>query len=231
MTDTILHTETDDETGIVLKIIVDDCGDTDSPLEYSEGIIFAVLHGRYQNPAKDKGLTSPEAIAIFGIENADDYAQFALYLYDHGSRTYRIGDEITQGAPDVGSRNPFLGRLPQGHAEFDSGRVGSIFVRREDFPEGHDLSAVAEATCEAYTDWANGNICGFQIEDEDGNGLDSCWGFIGDYDDSGCLEQARDAFNAAVSEAKDGLATAKAIEIEEANLALIASRPDLYAHA
>ena len=32
-----------------------------------------------------------------------------------------------------------------------------------------------------YTDWCNGNCHGYVIEDADGETVDSCWGYIGDY--------------------------------------------------
>jgi hypothetical protein len=33
-----------------------------------------------------------------------------------------------------------------------------------------------------YDDYLTGNVWGFIVEDEDGNHVDSCWGFVGDVD-------------------------------------------------
>ena len=40
---------------------------------------------------------------------------------------------------------------------------------------------------EVYSDWANGNVYAFLIEDEHGDVVDSCHGFIGDVDE--CLSE------------------------------------------
>jgi hypothetical protein len=40
---------------------------------------------------------------------------------------------------------------------------------------------------ETYSQWANGEVYGYDVQDKEGNSLDSCWGFYGiDY----CREEA-----------------------------------------
>ena len=39
-----------------------------------------------------------------------------------------------------------------------------------------------------FNQWANGDVWGFKIEDEQGNEIDSCWGFYG-------IESAREEVN------------------------------------
>jgi hypothetical protein len=50
-----------------------------------------------------------------------------------------------------------------------------------------------EAEIGAYSDWANGNCYGYVVTDVNGDEIDSCWGFIGDYDESGLMERANDS--------------------------------------
>ena len=33
-----------------------------------------------------------------------------------------------------------------------------------------------------FEDWAFGNVYGYEVLDADGENIDSCWGFFGDYD-------------------------------------------------
>ena len=42
---------------------------------------------------------------------------------------------------------------------------------------------------ETYDDYLTGQVYGYIIEDENGEQLDSCWGFLGDY--KNCLEEAK----------------------------------------
>lgn len=227
-----VHTETCEASGLTLKIIADETGGADyNPAEEDEAILFAVLHGRYINSdrAQGLGLTSPEAIEAYAHEKRATWAAFPLYLYDHSGRVYRA----SRGG------NPFVGRLPQGHAEFDSGRVGSIFVDfaavgcKKSWNKAKKLEhafKAAQGFCEYYTDWANGNIWGYVIKDEDGDTVDSCWGFIGDWDgDDLALDAGREALEAYGEDAKAAKAAARAAQIAEDAAALEAARPDLYA--
>lgn len=203
----VAHTE--ELEGVTLKIVNDDSGGIDSPVDTDEAVIFAVLHRRYENPADKRAVhkangecydfSSVEGIREFEADNAapdSTWAVFGLYMYDHSGTSYR--------AAELATGNPFMGHLPQGHAEFDSGRVGIIALKRADVgtpgtPYGNGAGVVgtfleqANQVCECYTDWANGNVWGYVIEDEEGEHLDSCWGFIGDSDEKYLMEQAREA--------------------------------------
>ena len=48
----------------------------------------------------------------------------------------------------------------------------------------------------AYDDYLTGNCFGYVVERSDGEEIDSCWGFIGDYEGH-CLEAARQAVSGA----------------------------------
>lgn len=99
-----------------------------------------------------------------------------LYLYDHSGLRIKIGS--------------FQGLLPQGHAEFDSGQVGWIFASHKEIKENwskkkltKELIAQAqklmESEVEEYDRYLSGDCWGYVIETEDGETVDSCWGFIG----------------------------------------------------
>lgn len=167
----VYHSETDSRTGITLKIVLDDSGSTESPLDSDESVIMAVLHPRHINPAKDHGLNSPEEIEEFAKANLE-WQEFPLFMYDHSDTVYRPSK----------SGNPFS-------CPWDSGRVGSIFIKTADVLEPFNA---AELVCEEYTSWVNGEIYGYVVEDSNGDDLDSCWGFVGDPNEF-VLEEGREA--------------------------------------
>jgi hypothetical protein len=40
-----------------------------------------------------------------------------------------------------------------------------------------------EGEVKTFNQWLNGECYGYQLEDEEGNETDSCWGYIGDSDE------------------------------------------------
>lgn len=96
-----------------------------------------------------------------------------LYLYDHSGLSISTGD--------FGDR-------------FDSGQVGFILITQAKLDEmgvkpGFDLEACLKAEVEEYDDYLGGRVWGYVIKNEDGEELESCWGFIGDT--SYVLQEAR----------------------------------------
>jgi len=106
---------------------------------------------------------------------------FSLYLYDHSSLTIKIGN--------------FYGMLPEGHAEFDSGQVGYIYVTRQDilkaYPSWKHLTAgrlyqvtkVLEAEVDIYNKYLNGEVYLMTITNLSGDHIEDCGGFY-DIDDT-----------------------------------------------
>jgi hypothetical protein len=216
--------ETDDETGITLKIESDDDGGTESPLEHDSAVIMGVLHNRYQNPARKHDLHTQADLERFERENcagkSAPWVAFPLFMIDHSGTAYRVSDPAPKGERPV---NPFA-------CPWDSGRVGTLFVKlseiaKRNTPRAEKLAQArksADITCEVYTAWANGEVYGFVIEDAEGEHLDSCWGFIGAPDDEYLMSTAREQFDYYKAKARKALAESTAEELTD-------SRPDLYA--
>ena len=102
-----------------------------------------------------------------------------VYAYVHGGVALRAGSS-------------WHGLLPQGHAEFDSGQSGFVYISKADalkhwFVNAKRMSAkrlkrVREgilSSFKEYASWVEGDCWGYVIKDEDGQDYDSCWGFIG----------------------------------------------------
>ena len=88
------------------------------------------------------------------------------------------------------------------HCPWDSGQVGFVYATLETIRKEYDVRRVTAALREkvaqvlkqevdTYGDYLSGNVYGYVVEKGDDE-IDSCWGFIGDYDDY-CLEEARSA--------------------------------------
>lgn len=82
-----------------------------------------------------------------------------------------------------------------GWDSFDSGQLGFVYVSHADIIKEYgslDLERAKKCLIgevETYDDYLTGQVYGYRIEDENGDELDSCWGFIGDYEY--CLDEAR----------------------------------------
>lgn len=194
MSDTIA---TDEATGVTLSIEVDPCpSDVASPAD-DDAFIMAVLHRNLINPAADKGLTSQEAIEQFELachEGREPYKAFPLFMFDHSSQTYKVGEPV---APGERPANPFGDGM---YAQFDSGRLGTLFVRTGE--DGlTDPDAAAKGFCAQYTAWANGEVYFYVVTDGDGHVLDSHGGYIGEDGYKAAEEDGRDDFDGHVAEA------------------------------
>lgn len=125
-----------------------------------------------------------------------------LYLYDHSGITMN-----TAGF----------------HCPWDSGQVGFIYVLLEDVRKEYNVKRVSpklrrkvedalRVEVDTYDDYLRGNVYGFEVE-KDGEHVESCWGFLGDYEDY-CLNEARSTADYAERQAlplldKAGLLTAQ----------------------
>ena len=87
------------------------------------------------------------------------------------------------------------------HCPWDSGQVGFIYVTLENIRSEFNVQRVTakrrdqvadhlRREVQTFSDYIGGAVYGFVIEDSDGEQIDSCWGYIGDYDGY-CLTEAR----------------------------------------
>lgn len=97
-----------------------------------------------------------------------------LYLYDHSGITI--------------STSPFSCR-------WDSGMVGVIYITKEKAFKEYDqkkltrafkerLAGYLESEVKAYDQYLTGQVYGYIVEDEEGNRIESCWGFFGETDEA-----------------------------------------------
>lgn len=101
-----------------------------------------------------------------------------LYLLDHSGITISAGRAITS-ITGFTRENPY----PMDSAGWDTTHVGFIFATTDRIAEtGSDVENMEKYLrdeVEEYAQYLEGDVYGYVIEDEDGNDLDSCWGYFG----------------------------------------------------
>jgi len=136
------------------------------------------FHSRY-SLGDEKG-TDPRETMTFLKNSKAIY--LPLYLYDHSGLTMSTG--------------PFS-------CPWDSGQVGWIYASpesvRKEFGKRitkqikEKVLKILEAEVAEYDSYLKGEVYGYQVKNEDGEEIDSCWGFIGDPKENGLIEQAQNA--------------------------------------
>jgi len=107
-----------------------------------------------------------------------------LYLYDHSGismRTYRHGI----------------------HSSWDCGSVGFIYITKEKIYKEYNVKRITKKLkeqienylineVEIYSNWLEGNIYFYNIENKNGEYINSCGGFYGyDFEENGLLDEAK----------------------------------------
>ena len=187
----LVHEE--EHQGATIKIYSD--SDADSPRAWDNLGTMVCGHTRY-NLGDDNSFASAREFLIDLLDLTDEYdldietleqraraiaVILPLYLYDHSGLAMN-----TTGF----------------HCPWDSGQVGYIYATLEDIRAECGVARVSakrrmqvadhlRQEVAIYHDYLAGNVYGYLVE-QDGDEIDSCWGFIGDFDGY-VLEQAREA--------------------------------------
>lgn len=166
-----LHSE--EYKGFTIKIVSDD--NSESPRQWSNFGKMVCWHKRYNLGDEHEYKTAREFAAF--IKEEKPPVVLPLYLYDHS------GISI--------STSSFIGRAH--HAEWDSGQVGYIYVTREALLSEHKGKKIITPAMKAYAEkvligevndydqFLRGEIYGYEVIDKDGEAVDSCYGYYGDY--------------------------------------------------
>ena len=154
---------------VTVKIVPDE--EPESPRDWDNLGTMVCWHRRYRLGDKHSFATPQDFEESEERKNAA--VVLPLFLYDHSGLRIKVGS--------------FHGLLPQGHAEFDSGQVGYIYISKKkvqsEYGDGPEALKSAEECLDAevavYDQYLRGDIYGFVVESESGEHLDSCWGFYG----------------------------------------------------
>jgi len=184
--------------GLIVSIYQDELAE--SPRECDNvGKMLIVTNDNYSSPINETELTQEEIHELRCMASKSDIeialskkfknsVILPIYRYAHSGVWYNT----------TGFNNY---PLPQGHVEFDTCHVGYIIATRQDILNNFGIKKITQefrAKTEAllrgevdeYSKWANGEVYGFVINDENSDNLDSVWGF---YDIKDCKKEAEES--------------------------------------
>ena len=167
--------------GFTIEVVHDE--HAESPREWDNLGKMVCWHGRYDLGDKH-GFDKPSDFYLFLIENRGTVT-LPVYLYDHSGITI--------------STTPFSCR-------WDSGKVGYIYMTREQIRKEygwqrlnkvrlHEIKARLRSEVITYDNYITGNVYGWKIEAID----ESVWGYIGDPETSGLIEDVKRSVDAYIS--------------------------------
>lgn len=174
-----------EQDGVELKVSHDEF--SESPREWDNTVVMVCReHNRYDLPMELDGFSFAD------FDNADEACQtlirdygarniVPIWLYDHGNIAFKVGPRTY----------PF-------DCPWDSSFCGFAFVTDESLgafqADDEVIDGIIAAEVQDYSDWASGEVYRYEITTPDGEGEDSCGGFIGD----SIKTESHDAFLVAV---------------------------------
>lgn len=165
--------ESYERNGVTIRIVYDDAPESPTTWGWYDIVTFDTRSVTSTSPWAyvDEETGKPNAELA---EQLKDGRAFWLDIYEHGGTSYSLHAEGTQDQWDTAGKGGLIILTDDALKEVDA------YKYRE---------AAARGYLETYTEWANGEVYGYQIEDADGDDVDSCYGFYGlDY----CKEQANE---------------------------------------
>jgi hypothetical protein len=211
----VTHQEECEDTGLILKIIQDP--DPFNPREdYCEASTLCCDHGRYDLGDKDGHEKARDAIRASRDyrESWEDYESDQYLDFSHGPDLY----EAIQRCTDIVTLPLYLYdhsgitiRCAPFSCPWDSGQVGFAFMSKATILKEYGgkiltkakrekAEGLIQAEVKTYDSYLTGDCWGFAIEDQDGETLDSCWGFLGDSDY--CEQEAQDIYKGMIEQQK-----------------------------
>src|SRR3990167_1430187 len=162
--------ETEEVNGLTISYFQDE--DAQDPRkEWDHLGTMVCAHGRYN--LGDRGLESDEYQALrrggfpllrrYMRRFCDVVCLLPLSLLDHSGLHMYVGADSHWSDP----------------GGWDSGIVGFIYATSKAADETPDVEAYLRGEVEEYDQYLRGDVCGYVIEDADGDDVDSCWGFYG----------------------------------------------------
>lgn len=217
--------EKGDYKGYVIKLIRDTGAINPRDKDFDEGIIshMVCFHKRYdlgdKNEHESDEFNGWDDIKQHLTKKHDAFIILPLYLYDHSGitmRTYSFNDH------------------------WDAGQVGFIYITKEAIKKNmgrpnptnknpHAFTSIKHINkadqeritksligeVQVYDDYLTGNVCGFIVEDEEGECVDSCWGYYGREGVKDAIAEAKNVIDHLHERWVEKLIDAKAIEIKK----------------
>jgi hypothetical protein len=203
------------EDGVRRKIIIeqDECGDRDDPLKeedtWCEFVVIEESRSTHGHKQVERDWLEPDEHGnvpyLDGGQDGYFEDQKPIWVMD----VYMHGDELSAGDPCVRGERGEWGRSQIGWIWVDAAGYktwsGEEWVSTK--KTRAQLTKVFESIIDNYSHWCNGDVWGYRIQklvgcvesctcgrdptwEEDDDNL-GCWGFVGDWDECGIVDEAR----------------------------------------
>jgi len=164
-----IHSE--EYKGYTIRIELDEASGTDSPRDWDNLGTIVAWHSRYALSDSDAVDIESQDFPRWAEENGFTY--YNLFAYEHGNIALSLSESLSEFS-----------------CPWDSGQVGYVYVTPEkiaecygeEIPSEEKIRENLKSEIEVYASWINGEVYGYIVESPDGEEIDSCWGFIGDWD-------------------------------------------------
>jgi hypothetical protein len=153
-----------------VEIVRDDYAQ--SPADYGDDSLFLAYGTR-------SVAAGPAGYARNGAARLGRYHVFTLGVNDGPYTILTLGAEVAPTGADYDDDDS------------DDTGPGYVYVSRAEWPDSEAAERAAECLVNEWCDYLFGNVYGYRVKDSDGDTVDSCWGYTGDPDESGVVEDAR----------------------------------------
>lgn len=127
-----------------------------------------------------------------GADHVTGYHVFALGIYEGPYTILTLGADADADADD--------------DDDADRG-PGYVYVSRAEWPNAGDAARAAECLVNEWNSYLSGDVYGYRVKDPSGYTVDSCWGYTGDPEESGVVDDARASAEAFVTNDERDAAT------------------------
>jgi len=173
---------TESLNGLEIKILFEE--DAESPDTWRDKGAFLVGYHDQFYVTRDDIISKTEVKGLFSgeeISQTADYYIFPLSTYIHSGVALYLGSYKKDC--------------------WDSCLVGAVLISRKELDTEKQAYSYAENLVKTWNDYLSGNVYGYEIYSPEGDIIDSCWGFYGDYEKN-ALEEARNAVNSITNNGK-----------------------------
>ena len=167
---------------VVIKIYQDD--DTQSPEEWQDENLFLVAYHRDFTVDKKISQGLAQCIANNGKYEDDSHEERAKEI----KKLYHIFGLEAYIHSDISLSLSREGNFPD--RNWDVSQLGVVLVSKKEAKNRKEAHKIAKGLIETWNEYLSGEVYGYVIEDKNGEHLDSCWGFYGDYEEN-ALKEAR----------------------------------------
>lgn len=170
--------------GLTIKIFQDE--DVQSPEGWNDDIFLVYYHRDFE-VRKDDIVSKDEMVAWYNGEKIEQTKQFHIFLvkaYIHSGVVLAL-EESGRMFPDE---------------RWDVSRCGCMLVSKKEAKTKSKAFKLADGLIKSWNDCLSGNVYGYVIEDKESEHLGSCWGFYGDFNKSGIIDEAKSEAGAIADE-------------------------------